>query len=102
MKLLFSTVIFSFRNRKLDIWTKCKDIHLSVPVPPKEGFEVSALKSIAFTPNATLNQLPVTRVSISRISDAHHSDIIYRMFFPYSKGGLKPHFFQKGWQAFVQ
>lgn len=64
-KVLFSTVfntIITFRNWKLDLSTRCKDILLSVPVPPKEGFEVLTLTSIAFIPNVSLNRLPVTRV----------------------------------------
>lgn len=44
MKLLFSTVfktIITIRNWKLGLSTKCKDILFSVPIPPKEDFEVS-------------------------------------------------------------
>ena len=88
-KLLFSTVfniIITFRNWKLDLSTKCKDILLSVPIPPKEGFEVSTLKSITFILNVSLNQLPVTRVSISWISNAHHWHLFIERFSNITKG----------------
>lgn len=64
-KVLFSTVFYTtitFRNWKLDLSTKYKNILPSVPVPPKEGFELIMLTSIAFILNVSLNRLPVTRV----------------------------------------